>query len=100
MATEKASKAPAAKPAKTKSAAPAAAKTKAKDVSEKKGPTLTMNGKEYIIADLSASAKESLQAIAFADQEVRRLTMMLGLAKTARVAYRNALVASLPQDAA
>ena len=105
MATEKVSKAAkapakAAANASAKTKAPAASKApKAQESSgDTRGPILTMNGKEYVIADLSAAAKENLQSIAFADQEVRRLNMMLGMAKTARNAYRNALVANLPQD--
>lgn len=79
------------------------AKDKAKDTTppvkeNAKGATLNVDGKEYPIADLSNEAKASLQGLRFTDEEVRRLTMQLSVAKTARNAYRQALIAALPKD--
>jgi hypothetical protein len=103
MATEKAPKATAAKAAKPKAAAKDTVKASPKEAapakSGSKEATLEMNGKFYKLADLSAEAKGNLQSIQFADQEVRRLSMMLSMAKTARAAYRTALQANLPPEA-
>ncbi len=108
MATEKAPKASAAKPAKAAPKAAAAKEVKAPKASPKeaapakagnKEATLEFNGKSYKLADLSDEAKGNLQSIQFADQEVRRLSMMLALAKTARAAYRTALMGNLPPEA-
>lgn len=64
-----------------------------------KDGTITVDGKTYNVADLSADARKRLQAYAVADAEVRRLTMQLGMIKTARSAYLQALTAELPPAA-
>lgn len=66
-------------------------------MSEQKEQKININGKEYNMADLSQNAKAQLQSLSFADAEVRRLNMQLALAKTARNAYQQALVAELPK---
>ncbi len=54
--------------------------------------TLTVEGKEYKIADLPEKAKAELNALQFAESEIQRLQMQLAVATTARNAYRQALV--------
>jgi hypothetical protein len=47
---------------------------------------------------LSEDAKAQLQMVQFTDQEIARLTALLMMAQTARIAYANALQAALPKD--
>lgn len=61
-----------------------------------KDGTITVGGKTYNVADLSADARKRLQAYAIADAEVRRLNAQLSMIKTARNAYLQALTAELP----
>ena len=58
--------------------------------------TITVDGKSYKVSDLSADARKHLQAYSLADAEIRRLTLQLGMIKTARAAYQQALTAVLP----
>jgi hypothetical protein len=58
--------------------------------------TLTIDGTEYRIADLSDAAKQQLANLQLCDQEIQRLQHQLGIAQTARAAYANALKAELP----
>ena len=62
-------------------------------------PTLTLDGKDYKIADLSEEAKNQLQSLQLAETEIKRLQMQLAMVQTARNAYQQALVSALPQDA-
>jgi hypothetical protein len=58
--------------------------------------TLTIDGTEYRIADLSDAAKQQLMNLRACDQEIQRLQQQLGIAQTARGAYATALKAELP----
>lgn len=49
--------------------------------------TITVNGKQYAIDDLSESAKAQLVNIRVVDQEIARLEALLAITKTARAAY-------------
>lgn len=62
-------------------------------------PTLKVGDKTYKLADLSKQAKSQLAALRFADTEVQRLNLQLSLAKTARNAYQQALMAELAAPA-
>lgn len=62
-------------------------------------PTLTLDGKDYKIADLSKEAQDQLQSLQLAETEIKRLQMQLAMVQTARNAYQQALVNALPQDA-
>lgn len=64
-----------------------------------KVPTVTVDGKSYNIADLSPEARKHLQAYSLADAEVRRISLQLGMIKTARAAYQHALTSALPKAA-
>ncbi|OUS01268.1 hypothetical protein A9Q90_10035 [Gammaproteobacteria bacterium 54_18_T64] len=61
-------------------------------------PTLTHDGKDYKIADLSDEAKNQLQSLQLAETEIKRLQMQLAMIQTARNAYQQALLTALPQD--
>lgn len=61
-------------------------------------PTLTLDGKDYKIADLSDEAQNQLQSLQLAETEIKRLQMQLAMIQTARNAYQQALVSALPQD--
>ena len=61
-------------------------------------PTLTHDGKDYKIADLSKEAQEQLQSLQLAEAEIKRLKMQLAMIQTARNAYQQALVTVLPKD--
>lgn len=49
--------------------------------------TITVNGKQYAVDDLSESAKAQLVNIRVVDQEISRLEALLAITKTARAAY-------------
>jgi len=59
--------------------------------------TVTVDGKEYPMADLTDEARSQLANVQIADQEIARLNMLLALAQTARNAYATALGAALPK---
>lgn len=57
--------------------------------------TLTIDGKEYRLDDLSEESRRQVVNLRFADQEIRRLRGQLALAETARKSYAAALKAEL-----
>ncbi|PCH49555.1 MAG: hypothetical protein COC20_07570 [Cellvibrionales bacterium] len=61
-------------------------------------PTLTVDGKEYKINDLSKEAAAELTSMRVAEQEMLQLQAKIAIATTARNAYRQALIALLPKD--
>lgn len=62
--------------------------------------TLTIDGIEYSLADLSDAAKQQLANLRVCDQEIQRLQQKLAIAQTARASYANALKVELPKQAA
>lgn len=58
--------------------------------------TITINGNTFVIADLSEAARTQIGNIQAADAEIARLSVQLGLAKTARNAYAGVLAQELP----
>lgn len=58
--------------------------------------TITIDNIEYNADNLSDQAKQQLQMIQIADQEVTRLNAQLAIMQTARAAYINALRQALP----
>lgn len=60
------------------------------------GKTVTINGKDYALESLSASAKSQLANLRTVDQEIARLKQQQAIAQTARKAYAQALQAELP----
>ena len=61
-------------------------------MAETKEPVLTIEDKEYKIADLSEDAKANLASFNYAEAELRRLQAQTALATTARNAYRKTLI--------
>lgn len=59
--------------------------------------TLTIDGTEYNIADLSENARNQVMNLRVTDQEITRLQQQLAIAQTARTAYANALKEELPK---
>ena len=57
--------------------------------------TVTIDGKEYDLDDLSQTAKEQLASIQFVQSEVKRLEGQLAIYKTAGNSYSQALNAEL-----
>ena len=57
---------------------------------------ITIDNIEYEADNLSDQAKQQLQMIQIADQEVVRLNAQLAMIQTARAAYINALKQVLP----
>jgi len=58
--------------------------------------TITIDNIEYNADNLSDQAKQQLQMIQIADQEVTRLNAQLAIIQTARAVYINALRQALP----
>ncbi len=57
--------------------------------------TLSIDGVEYIIDDLSEDAKAQLESIQFVDAKIHQLNNEWAVADTARIGYSNALKAEL-----
>ena len=62
--------------------------------------TITINGKDYALNQLSAAARTQVANIQFADAELARLGQQQALVQTARNAYVSALVAALEEPVA
>ena len=58
--------------------------------------TVTIDGTQYNLADLSQNARQQLMNLRAADGEIQRLERQLALARTARQAYARALQQELP----
>lgn len=63
-----------------------------------KSKTVTIDGREFNLDDLSESARNQLLNLRVTDQEVQRLNQQLAIAQTARTAYANALKKELPEQ--
>ncbi|MCG7600457.1 DUF6447 family protein [Halomonas sp. McH1-25] len=59
--------------------------------------TVTVNGTDYNLADLSENARSQVVNLRVTDQEIARLQQQLAIAQTARTAYANALQQELPK---
>lgn len=67
-------------------------------MAQEKAQTVTIDGNEYNVADLSENARNQMVNLRVTDQEVQRLNQQLAIAQTARTAYANALKAELPEQ--
>ena len=54
-------------------------------------PKITIDGKEYIIDDLSENAKKQVINLNFVDSQLQQLNNEWAVADTARIGYTNAL---------
>jgi hypothetical protein len=60
--------------------------------------TITIDGTQYDLENLSEAAKSQLTNIQVTDQEIARLQQRLAIAQTARQAYARALQGELPES--
>lgn len=67
-------------------------------MADEKQQTVTIDGTEYNLNDLSDNAKAQLTNLRVTDQQVERLNQQLAIAQTARRAYANALSDELPKQ--
>lgn len=65
-------------------------------MSEQAEATVTIDGAEYKVSELSDDAKSQLQSLKITEAEIKRLNMLLAITQTARNAYGQALSAALP----
>lgn len=61
--------------------------------------TVTVNGVNYNLDDLSEEAKNQLLNLRVVDQEIARLNQLLAISQTARNSYAQALANALPKAA-
>jgi hypothetical protein len=76
------------------------AKMNSKDSSmtNKQEAKISVNGKEYAVAELDEAAITQITNIKAADAEIRHLNARLAIAQTAHNAYKKALEEALPKD--
>lgn len=55
------------------------------------GQTITVDGKEYSIEDMSDAAKAQIQNLKFVDTQIQQLKNEWAVADTARIGYASAL---------
>lgn len=60
-----------------------------------KKPAVTIDGKEYVLDDLSANARTQIVNLRLTEQEIARLRIQLAIAQTARAAYARALAGEI-----
>lgn len=60
--------------------------------------TLTIDGTEYNLAELSENARNQVLNLRVTDQEIARLQQQLAIYQTARTAYARALSEELPTE--
>ena len=58
---------------------------------KKENQKITIDGKEYILDDLSENAKNQLINLNFVDSQLQQLNNEWAVADTARIGYTNAL---------
>jgi hypothetical protein len=58
---------------------------------------VSVDGRQYLLKDLSESAKSQLMNLRVADQKIAQAQQDLAILQTARNAYARALSASLPK---
>ncbi len=61
-------------------------------------PKVTIDGKDYLISDLSDQAKAELGSMNIVDQKIANLNQEIAIMQTARNAYARALGAVLPKN--
>ncbi|BBI49688.1 hypothetical protein HORIV_21090 [Vreelandella olivaria] len=60
--------------------------------------TITIDGAEYTLAELSEAARSQVVNLRITDAEIEKLNQQLAIYQTARTAYANALAAELPKE--
>ena len=59
-------------------------------------PTITIDGTDYKLSDLSYEAKAQIQSIQFVDAELLRLQNLTAIMETAKIGYQKELKKQLP----
>ncbi|WP_422018786.1 hypothetical protein [Roseibium sp.] len=59
---------------------------------------VTIDGREYAVADLSQDALNQLSSMTVVDRKIGELQQEIAILQTARNAYAQALAAALPKD--
>jgi len=67
---------------------------------DKQTQTVTIDGTEYNVADLSENARNQVVNLRVTDAEIEKLKQQLAIYQTARTAYARALSAELPNETA
>lgn len=67
---------------------------------ESKKPAVTIDGKEYVLDDLTANARTQIVNLRLTEQEIARLRIQLAIAQTARAAYARALAGEITPSSA
>ena len=62
-----------------------------------KKKTITIDGVEYNLDNLSDNSKAQIASIQFVDAQIQNLNNELAVSDTARIAYTNALKKELPK---
>ena len=62
---------------------------------DKNNQKINIDGKEYLLSDLSEKAKEQLVNLKFVDAQIQQLNNEWAVADTARIGYTNALKSEL-----
>lgn len=60
-------------------------------MSQNTGAKITVDGKEYLIADLSENARAQIKNISFCDEQIQQRSSEWAIADTARIGYTAAL---------
>ena len=72
---------------------------KAMSKTSTKAATITIDGTQYALDNLTENARAQIVNLRVTDQEIARLQTQLAIAQTARAAYAQALTAQLPAAA-
>ncbi|NYS62408.1 DUF6447 family protein [Vreelandella salicampi] len=67
-------------------------------MADEKQQTITIDGTEYNVADLSDNAKAQVTNLRVTDAEIEKLKQQLAIFQTARTAYARALSEELPKE--
>jgi hypothetical protein len=59
--------------------------------------TISIDGRDYALDDLSENAKNQVANLRVTDQEIQRLQQQLAIMQTARATYARALAEELPK---
>ncbi|MDR5900473.1 DUF6447 family protein [Halomonas vilamensis] len=66
-------------------------------MADEKKQTITIDGTEYNVADLSENAQNQVLNLRVTDAEIEKLKQQLAIHQTARTAYARALQEELPK---
>ena len=62
---------------------------------KKKEETINIDGKDFVLNNLTDNAKSQITNLQFVDAQIQQLNNELAIADTARIGYTNALKAEL-----